>query len=275
MRQRRLGRGAFRRDHGLERGHHLLRRRFADHPPHALWRKLGHHSMVAILQPVHEHRLHQHAFIGNGAHGHHHLQARDCDTLTHRNLGDRHLAPLLQRMHDPADLPWERQTRPRPKAVVVDVIVEPALAHLNADLRGAYVRGLGDDVFHRQHTVGFVIVEHAARAELLSPTYHLLTPSAYLEVVGEHGTMMMMMMTSVVMGPFGNYLVPLMIGSKRVAFPRIEALSFWLTPCAFIILLSSVLMGGFPTGWTGYAPLSIQAGSGMDGYAIGFGLMGI
>ena len=65
----------------------------------------------------------------------------------------------------------------------------------------------------------------AIRAELLSPTYHLLTPSAYIEVVGEHGTMMMMM-TSVVMGPLGNYLVPLMIGSKRVAFPRIEALSF-------------------------------------------------
>ncbi len=115
----------------------------------------------------------------------------------------------------------------------------------------------------------------AIRAELLSPSYHLLTPSAYLEVVSEHGTMMMMMMTSVVMGPLGNYLVPLMIGSKRVAFPRIEALSFWLTPCAFIILLSSVLMGGFPTGWTGYAPLSIQAGSGMDGYAVAFGLMGI
>ncbi len=115
----------------------------------------------------------------------------------------------------------------------------------------------------------------AIRVELLSPTYHLLSPNAYLEVVGEHGTMMMMMMTSVVMGPFGNYLVPLMIGSKRVAFPRVEALSFWLTPCAFIILLSSVLMGGFPTGWTGYAPLSIQAGAGMDGYAIAFGLMGI
>jgi cytochrome c oxidase subunit I len=115
----------------------------------------------------------------------------------------------------------------------------------------------------------------AIRAELLSPTYHLLTPSAYLEVVGEHGTMMMMMMTSVVMGPLGNYLVPLMIGSKRAAFPRVEALSFWLTPCAFIILLSSVLLGGFPTGWTGYAPLSIQAGAGMDGYAIAFGLMGI
>jgi cytochrome c oxidase subunit 1 len=113
------------------------------------------------------------------------------------------------------------------------------------------------------------------RAELLNPSNHLFSASAYLEVVGEHGTMMMMMMTSVVMGPLGNYLVPLMIGSKRVAFPRIEALSFWLTPCAFVILLSAILLGGFPTGWTGYAPLSIQAGEGMDAYAVAFGLMGI
>ena len=50
-----------------------------------------------------------------------------------------------------------------------------------------------------------------------------------------------------------------MIGSKRVAFPRLEALAFWLTPAAYVILLSSVLIGGFPTGWTGYAPLAIQA----------------
>ena len=115
----------------------------------------------------------------------------------------------------------------------------------------------------------------AIRTELLSPSYHVLSPSAYLMVVGEHGTMMMMMMTSVITGPLGNYFVPLMIGSKRTAFPRIEALSFWLTPCAYVILLSSVLFGGFPTGWTGYAPLSVQAGEGMDGYAIAFGLMGI
>src|SRR5271170_8213439 len=115
----------------------------------------------------------------------------------------------------------------------------------------------------------------AIRAELLSPTYHLFSSSVYVQIVGEHGTMMMMLMSSVILGPFGNYLVPLMIGSKRVAFPRLEALSFWLTPCAFLILLSSFLLGGFPTGWTGYAPLSIQAGEGMDGYAVAFGLMGI
>jgi cytochrome c oxidase subunit 1 len=115
----------------------------------------------------------------------------------------------------------------------------------------------------------------AIRTELLSPTYHIMSASSYLMVVGEHSTMMMMMMSSVVLGPFGQYFAPLMIGSKRMAFPRIEALGFWLTPPAYVILLSGILWGGFPTGWTGYAPLSVQATPGMDSYAVAFGLMGI
>jgi cytochrome c oxidase subunit I len=115
----------------------------------------------------------------------------------------------------------------------------------------------------------------AIRTELLSPTNHIMSASSYLMVVGEHSTMMMMMMSSVVLGPFGQYFAPLMIGSKRMAFPRVEALGFWLTPPAYVILLSSILFGGFPTGWTGYAPLNIQAAPGMDGYAVAFGLMGI
>jgi cytochrome c oxidase subunit 1 len=115
----------------------------------------------------------------------------------------------------------------------------------------------------------------AIRTELLSPTSHVFGPGTYIEIVGEHGTMMMMLMSSVVLGPFGNYLVPLMIGSKRTAFPRLSALSFWLTPVAFIVLLSAILWGGFPTGWTGYAPLSNQATQGMDAYLVAFSLMGI
>jgi cytochrome c oxidase subunit I len=115
----------------------------------------------------------------------------------------------------------------------------------------------------------------AIRTELLSPTVHIFSASSYLMVVGEHSTMMMMMMSSVVLGPFGQYFAPIMIGSKRMAFPRLEALGFWLTPPAYVILLSSILWGGFPTGWTGYAPLNIQATPGMDGYAVAFGVMGI
>jgi cytochrome c oxidase subunit I len=115
----------------------------------------------------------------------------------------------------------------------------------------------------------------AIRTELLSPTYHIFSATSYLTVVGEHGTMMMMMMSSVILGPFGQYFAPLMIGSKRMAFPRLEALGFWLTPPAYVILLSGILYQGFPTGWTGYAPLSVQANAGIDAYAIAFGLMGI
>jgi cytochrome c oxidase subunit 1 len=115
----------------------------------------------------------------------------------------------------------------------------------------------------------------AIRTELLSPTTHVFGPGTYIEIVGEHGTMMMMLMSSVVLGPFGNYLVPLMIGSKRTAFPRLSAVSFWLTPVAFIVLLSAILWGGFPTGWTGYAPLSNQALQGMDSYLVAFSLMGL
>ena len=133
-----------------------------------------------------------------------------------------------------------------------------------------------------QYLVGMIIYfctaglfAMAIRTELLSPTNHVFTSQVYVEIVGEHGTMMMMLMTSVIVGPFGNYLVPLMIGSKRVAFPRVEALSFWITPMAFLILLSGLLLGGFPFGWTGYAPLSIQATVGADSYAVAFGLMGI
>ncbi len=133
-----------------------------------------------------------------------------------------------------------------------------------------------------QYLVGMIIYfctaglfAMAIRTELLSPTHHVFSSSAYVEIVGEHGTMMMMLMSSVILGPFGNYLVPIMIGSKRVAFPRLEALSFWLTPCAFLVLLSGLLLGGFPFGWTGYAPLSIQSTYGADSYAIAFGLMGI
>jgi cytochrome c oxidase subunit 1 len=115
----------------------------------------------------------------------------------------------------------------------------------------------------------------AIRTELLSPVHHVFSSSTYVEIVSEHGTMMMMLMTSVVVGPFGNYLVPIMIGSKRVAFPRIEALSFWLTPAAFLILLSGILVGGSHFGWTNYAPGSVQDTPGSDAFAVAFGLMGL
>ena len=113
------------------------------------------------------------------------------------------------------------------------------------------------------------------RTELLRPSPPVFNPGAYLTLVGLHGTMMLMMMSAAILGPFGNYFVPLMIGAQRMAFPRIEALTFWLTPPAGIILMTAIFYGGFPTGWTGYAPLSTQGMEGIISYAVAFTLIGL
>ncbi len=115
----------------------------------------------------------------------------------------------------------------------------------------------------------------AIRTELLSPTSHIFGPGTYIAVVGQHGTMMMMMASSLVVGPLGNYLVPLMIGARRTAFPRVEAASMWVFSSAYFVILAALPLGGFPTGWTGYAPLQEQAGAGMDAYLVGFAVIGI
>jgi cytochrome c oxidase subunit 1 len=113
------------------------------------------------------------------------------------------------------------------------------------------------------------------RTELLQPNVHLFGPNQYLTLVGLHGAMMMGMMTSVILGPLGNWLVPLMIGSRRMAFPRIEALSFWILMAAGVVFLTTIFLGGFQTGWTGYQPLGDQGTVGYDAYLGFFALVGI
>jgi len=113
------------------------------------------------------------------------------------------------------------------------------------------------------------------RGELTSDNATFIQPGNYLTLVGLHGTMMLMMMSAGVLGPLGNYLLPLMIGARRMAFPRIESLTLWLTVLAGFVLLSAIALGGFPTGWTGYAPLADQARGGIDAYLVSFALIGL
>jgi len=113
------------------------------------------------------------------------------------------------------------------------------------------------------------------RSELTSVHGTLFPAGNYLTLVGLHGTMMLMMMSAGVIGPLGNYLVPILIGTRRMAFPRIESLTMWLTVLAGFVLLSATLLGGFPTGWTGYAPLSDEARAGIDAYLVSFLLIGL
>ena len=115
----------------------------------------------------------------------------------------------------------------------------------------------------------------AIRTELLNPTTHVFSADTYIKIVSEHGTIMMMMATSIIVGPLGNYFVPLMIGARRMAFPRIEAFSFWIFAAGYMVIFAALPYGGFPTGWTGYAPLQTQAGPGMVSYLFGFAVIGL
>jgi cytochrome c oxidase subunit 1 len=113
------------------------------------------------------------------------------------------------------------------------------------------------------------------RIELLQPNTHVFGANQYLSLVGIHGSMMMGMMTSGILGPFANWAVPLMIGSRRMAFPRIEAFTFWLLMAAGVILVTTIFFGGFQTGWTGYQPLGDQNTAGYDAYIGFFALVGV
>jgi cytochrome c oxidase subunit 1 len=113
------------------------------------------------------------------------------------------------------------------------------------------------------------------RTNLLDPSTPIFPPDKYLSLVSMHSVMMIFVASAAIVGPFGNFFVPLMIGTNRMAFPRLEALSFWLVPPAIVILLAAPIFGGFQTGWTGYTPLSEQSSEGFDSYIVGFALIGL
>ncbi|HRN50121.1 MAG TPA: cbb3-type cytochrome c oxidase subunit I [Anaerolineales bacterium] len=76
-------------------------------------------------------------------------------------------------------------------------------------------------------------------------------------------------------GALSNYLVPMLIGANDMAFPRLNAFAFWVNVPGAIILLSSLFLGGFDTGWVGYPPLSLRAPLGMQMFLMGVYLIGV
>jgi cytochrome c oxidase subunit I len=104
------------------------------------------------------------------------------------------------------------------------------------------------------------------RTSLAVPGGHFIAATIYNSLVGLHGITMIVAMIIVATGPFGNYIMPIMIGARDMAFPRLNALSWWVLFTAIPVLCSAWFLGGIPTGWTAYAPLSVQAGPGMNAF---------
>ena len=116
------------------------------------------------------------------------------------------------------------------------------------------------------------------RAQLATPESRLVDPLTYDQAFTVHGVTMILLAIVPLLVGFANYLVPLMIGAPDVAYPRLNALSFWLSLVGGIILYFSFLAGGAPdTGWFSYAPLaerSFAPGPGVDYYILGLAVNG-
>jgi cytochrome c oxidase subunit 1 len=106
------------------------------------------------------------------------------------------------------------------------------------------------------------------RTNLMTPDSTFLGPTMYNTFVGMHGIIMIIATIVMVTGPFGNFILPIMIGARDMAFPRLNALSFWLLASVVPVLLSVPFLGGMPTGWVAYNPLAEQAPVGMDGFVV-------
>jgi len=111
------------------------------------------------------------------------------------------------------------------------------------------------------------------RTELAESGRQFLTLQEYNTLMSLHG---IVMIVSILMGigAMMNYLVPILIGAQDMAFPRLNAFSFWIAIPAAVWLLSSLALGGFDTGWTGYPPLSARAPVGMQMFFLGVWVAG-
>src|SRR5580692_1651372 len=94
------------------------------------------------------------------------------------------------------------------------------------------------------------------RLQLGAPNNTLVTPATYNQLFTMHGTTMIFLFVVPMMAGLGNYFVPLMIGARDVAFPRLNALSFWLLLAGGIVFYASLFWNPPEAGWTSYAPLS-------------------
>lgn len=117
------------------------------------------------------------------------------------------------------------------------------------------------------------------RVQLARPENSFLSPQAYNQIFTMHGTTMIFLVVVPMLVGIATYLVPLMIGARDMAFPRLNAFSFWLLVFGGLLLYFSFLAGGAPdAGWFSYTPLSekpFSMTSGVDYWILGIFAVGI
>lgn len=117
------------------------------------------------------------------------------------------------------------------------------------------------------------------RLQLAQPNEHLLSPALYNQFFSMHGMTMIFLYALPILSGFSNYLWPLLLGSRDMAFPRLNAFSYWIFLFASVFLYASFVFGRAPDdGWYNYVPYASQAynpGINIDVYALGMVLLGL
>ena len=116
------------------------------------------------------------------------------------------------------------------------------------------------------------------RSELAQPGLQFIDESTYNQLFTMHASVMIFWVIIPFLAGLGNYIVPLQIGAADMAFPRINALSFWMIPFSGLVVISGFLLGGAAdAGWTAYPPLSsikYSPGPGMNLWIVALILIG-
>jgi len=116
------------------------------------------------------------------------------------------------------------------------------------------------------------------RLQLAAPDGTILSADAYNQMFTMHATTMVFLVIMPAAAAFTNYFLPILIGARDVAFPRLNALSYWIYIFGGLFLTISFFVGGAPDGgWFGYAPLSTQVTEivRMDYWALGVQILGL
>ncbi|MFC6864496.1 cbb3-type cytochrome c oxidase subunit I [Halomicroarcula sp. GCM10025817] len=122
------------------------------------------------------------------------------------------------------------------------------------------------------------------RLQLVTPAGALLGPNAYNGILTSHGITMLFLFGTPIIAAFANYFIPLLIGADDMAFPRINAIAFWLLPPAALLIWAGFFLAPITgnmiepaqTSWTMYTPLSVeQTNPGVDFMLLGLHLSGV
>ncbi len=162
---------------------------------------------------------------------------------------------------------------------------ETPMRHGPPEGRPAWTRYLSVDYSHKVIGVQYVVTGIALmlvagllawifRTELTQPGLQFLDAPTFNTMISAHG---IVMIAAILLGVSGmmNYLVPLMIGASDMAFPRLNALGYWVNVPGAILVVAAMFVGGWNTGWTGYPPLSVQSPLGTPLFLLGVYFVGL